>query len=217
MLWASLVGASLLLDVLPRFADRCLVFHDGINSVSPLFYVNDVFLFSCEYLTVLLLASCYTYYQHISEHYSPSGSASFTRQIRYLPTVTTNMFSSLTTKIALRKLGLNSDSFNFAPANPEPKPKKLSKNAPPGTVPGLDDEDDGSSKWPAWMTVKSLPLTVQPWLSPRPPPIPVATECPKPGDLAPLDRDRKLTFGGGKKVLVVFLRCVGCACKPHIS
>ncbi|KAJ9133492.1 Tsa antioxidant enzyme domain protein, partial [Coniochaeta hoffmannii] len=123
------------------------------------------------------------------------------------------MFSSLTTKIALRKLGLNSDALNFSSptAAPDPpKPKKLTKNAPPGTVPGLD-EDDSSSKWPAWMTVKSLPLTVQPWLSPPPPPIPVAAECPKPGDLAPLDRDRKLTFGGGKKVLVVFLRCVGCA------
>lgn len=129
------------------------------------------------------------------------------------------MFSSLTTKIALRKLGLNSDTLNFSSptADPDPKPKKLTKNAPPGTVPGLDDEDDSSSKWPAWMTVKSLPLTVQPWLSPAPPPIPVAAECPKPGDLAPLDRDRKLTFGGGKKVLVVFLRCVGCACtsSPH--
>ncbi|OIW30836.1 hypothetical protein CONLIGDRAFT_291450 [Coniochaeta ligniaria NRRL 30616] len=124
------------------------------------------------------------------------------------------MFSSLTTKLALRKLGLNSDSLNFSsPTAPDPKPKKLTKNAPPGTVPGLDDvdDDDSSTKWPAWMTVKSLPLTVQPWLSPPPPPIPVAAECPKPGDLAPLDRDRKLTFGGGKKVLVVFLRCVGCA------
>jgi hypothetical protein len=125
------------------------------------------------------------------------------------------MFSAITTKIALRKLGLNSDTLNFSlPTNPEPKPKpkKLTKNAPPGTVPGLDDEDDSSSNWPAWMTVKSLPLTVQPWLSPPPPAIPVAAECPKPGDLAPLDRDRKLTFGGGKRVLVVFLRCVGCAC-----
>ncbi|KAB5559983.1 hypothetical protein GE09DRAFT_1220650 [Coniochaeta sp. 2T2.1] len=130
------------------------------------------------------------------------------------------MFSSLGTKLALRKLGLNSDSLNFSlpassePTDPKPSSRKLTKNAPPGTVPGLDDQEDASdstNKWPAWMTVKSLPLTVQPWLSPPPPPIPVAAECPKPGDLAPLDRDRKLTFGGGRKVLVVFLRCVGCA------
>jgi hypothetical protein len=131
------------------------------------------------------------------------------------------MFSSITTKIALRKLGLNSDSLNFSlptTSAPDPKPKKLTKNAPPGTVPGLDDgydDDQSSSKWPAWMTVKSLPLTVQPWLSPPPPPVPVAAECPKPGDLAPLDRDRRLTFGGGRKILVVFLRCVGCACMSY--
>lgn len=129
------------------------------------------------------------------------------------------MFSSLTTKIALKKMGLSSDSFNFTSPEPEPKPKKprgprLNKNAPPGTVPGLDsdDEDESETKWPAWMSVKSLPLTVQPWLSPPPPPIPIA-ECPKVGDLAPLDRDRKLNFGGGKAVIVVFLRCVGCACE----
>jgi hypothetical protein len=139
------------------------------------------------------------------------------------------MFTSLTTKLAMRKLGLNSDVLSsFSPptaSDPPPnnKARKLTKSAPPaGTVPGLEDEalDDAStSKWPAWMTVKSLPLTVQPWLAPPPPPIPVAAECPKPGDLAPLDRDRKLAFGGGRKVLVVFLRCVGCACtfSSHFS
>ena len=126
------------------------------------------------------------------------------------------MLSSFTTKLALKKIGLSSDALNFSSPEPEPKPKKLTKNAPPGTVPGLDDDEEKGSAWPAWMTVKALPLTVQPWLAPPPPPIPVA-EAPKPGDLAPLDRDRKLTFGGGKKILVVFLRCVGCACKVSSS
>ena len=128
--------------------------------------------------------------------------------------VDTKMFSNLATKLALKKMGLPSDPLNFmTSSDPEPrKPKKLSKNAPPGTVPGLDDiNDDKSTNWPAWMSVKSLPLAVQPWLTPMPPPIPVA-EPPKVGDLAPLDRDRELTFGGGRMVLVVFLRCVGCAC-----
>jgi hypothetical protein len=124
------------------------------------------------------------------------------------------MFSSITTKLALKKIGLSSDALDFS--SPAPEPKKLKKNKrdlPPGTVPGLDDvEDETSSGWPAWMSVKKLPLTVQPWLSPPPPPVAVAPECPKVGDLAPLDRDRKLTFGGGRMVLVVFLRCVGCAC-----
>ena len=125
------------------------------------------------------------------------------------------MFSSLTTKIALKKIGMSSDTFNFSsPDQPEPKKlKKTRKDLPPGVVPGLDDEEEDSKGWPKWMTMKSLPLTVQPWLAPPPPPVAVAAECPKIGDLAPLDRDRKLTFGGGRKVIVVFLRCVGCACK----
>ncbi|KAK0730314.1 hypothetical protein B0H67DRAFT_596478 [Lasiosphaeris hirsuta] len=130
------------------------------------------------------------------------------------------MFSSLATKVALKKMGLSSDSFNiqvpWADSSPSSAPearkpsKKLTKNAPAGPIPGLDDADDKSKAWPAWMSVKSLPLTVQPWLTPVPPPIPVAA-APKVGDMAPLDRDRELTFGGGKRVIVVFLRCVGCA------
>jgi hypothetical protein len=128
------------------------------------------------------------------------------------------MFSQLSTsigtKIALKKMGISKDTFNFGGSEPEPERKK--NKGPPGTVPGLDEEEnDGTTKWPAWMTVKSLPLTMQPWLSPPPPPVAVATEAPKVGDLAPIDRDRKLTFGGGKKVMVVFLRCVGCACKSR--
>lgn len=123
------------------------------------------------------------------------------------------MFSSLATKVALKKVGLSSDSFNLPwsdSSSSSSSSKKSTRNSSPGAIPGFDDET--SSTWkPAWMTVKSLPLTVQPWLTPVPPPIPVA-EAPTVGSMAPLDRDRELTFGGGKKVLVVFLRCVGCAC-----
>lgn len=123
------------------------------------------------------------------------------------------MLSSLTTKLALRKMGISSDTFNFSNtfSSPEPTPtKKLTRK---GTAPALDEEEENSSAWPAWMSVRKLPLTVQPWLSPPPPPVAIAAECPRVGDLAPLDRDRLLTFGGGKKVVVVFLRCVGCACE----
>lgn len=150
------------------------------------------------------------------------------------------MFSSLTTKLAMKKMGLSSDTFNFslpdmsggsATEATKTGANKLKKTRttplPPGTVPGLDDADDldangnrrnsdgtTGKQWPAWMSVKALPLTVQPWLTPPPAPIPVATACPQKGDTAPLDRDRKLTVGGGgKPVVVVFLRCVGCACK----
>ncbi|CAJ2504390.1 Uu.00g117840.m01.CDS01 [Anthostomella pinea] len=114
------------------------------------------------------------------------------------------MFSSLTTKLALRKAGLSSDTFDLS--------SKPSKPAKDGSVPGLDDADESNngSAWPAWMNKKKLPLTAQAWLSPVPPPVPIA-ECPKAGDLAPLDRDRQLEFGGGRPVVVLFLRCVGCA------
>ncbi|KAI3327341.1 hypothetical protein HD806DRAFT_389862 [Xylariaceae sp. AK1471] len=115
------------------------------------------------------------------------------------------MFASLTTKLALKKVGLSSDTFDFSS-------KSTTKD---GSAPGLDDVDESNgsgSGWPTWMTTtKKLPLTAQAWLSPVPPPVPVAVECPKPGDLAPLDRDRQLEFGGGRPVVVLFLRCVGCA------
>ncbi|KAK1998196.1 hypothetical protein LX36DRAFT_681199 [Colletotrichum falcatum] len=112
------------------------------------------------------------------------------------------MLSSLTTKIALKKVGLNSKSFDFSGGSSDAKSKSGSGND--------DAADDRQGGWPAWMSMKSLPITVAPWFSPPPPPVPVA-EVPKVGDLAPLDRDRKLEFGRGRPVLVVFLRCVGCA------
>ena len=120
------------------------------------------------------------------------------------------MFSNLATKVALKKVGLPSDTFDFSSWKTESKPsKKITKKQPAS---GNANNNSNNKTWSEWMSVKSLPLTVQPWLTPRPPPIPVA-DPPRVGDLAPLDRDRKLAFGGGKKVLVVFLRCVGCACK----
>ncbi|KAK0656258.1 hypothetical protein B0T16DRAFT_398932 [Cercophora newfieldiana] len=109
------------------------------------------------------------------------------------------MFSNLATKVALKKVGLSTKSFNLPWSDSESSSKKPAS--------GLDSDVPA---WPAWMTVKSLPLTVQPWLTPVPPPIPIAA-APKIGDMAPMDRDRELTFGGGKKVIVIFLRCVGCA------
>ncbi|KAI0437501.1 hypothetical protein F4803DRAFT_148185 [Xylaria telfairii] len=115
------------------------------------------------------------------------------------------MFSSLTTKLAMKKVGLSSDAFDFSKSSSS----NPSKN---GAAGALDDVDgSNSSGWPAWMNSKKLPLTAQAWLSPVPPPVPVAAECPKPGDIAPLDRDRQLAFGSGRPVIVLFLRCVGCA------
>lgn len=121
--------------------------------------------------------------------------------------------SNLTTKLALKKLGIPSNAFDNI-SNPFAGNNKNSSKSRPtdGSNPGLDETDDkeDGKNWPAWMQIKNLPLTVQPWLTPAPPPVPVA-EPPKVGDLAPLDREGRLVLGQGKRTLVVFLRCVGCA------
>ncbi|EMT61157.1 hypothetical protein FOC4_g10014203 [Fusarium odoratissimum] len=112
------------------------------------------------------------------------------------------MLSSFTTKLALKKAGIPSDVFEFSEKKREPN--KLRKNPPAD----LDNETD--SGWTSWMSIRSLPLTVQPWLTP--PPAAVAKgRLPGIGDKAPVDKTGKLRVGGGKRVLLVFLRCVGCA------
>ncbi|TLD07553.1 hypothetical protein PgNI_10233 [Pyricularia grisea] len=120
------------------------------------------------------------------------------------------MFNGLATKLAMKKMGIPKNALDMSAltgGSSSTEPNKLKKNPP-----GQEDADAANANgWPKWMTVKNLPLTAQAWLSPPPPPVPVAAECPKVGDLAPLDRDRKIEFGGGRRVLVVFLRCVGCA------
>ena len=132
------------------------------------------------------------------------------------------MFSSLSTKLAMRKMGISSETLNFtvpdvlgggssAPPAREREGNKLRKARPAGLDDPSSQDSVGPKQWPAWMTVKGLPLTVQPWLTPAPAPIPVAASYPQKGDQAPVDRDRKLNIGAGKPVVVVFLRCVGCA------
>ncbi|KAF5255389.1 hypothetical protein FOXYS1_14206 [Fusarium oxysporum] len=70
------------------------------------------------------------------------------------------MLSSFTTKLALKKAGIPSDVFDFSEKKREPN--KLRKNPPAD----LDNETD--SGWTSWMSIRSLPLTVQPWLTPPP-------------------------------------------------
>ncbi|KIE00715.1 Thioredoxin-like fold protein, partial [Metarhizium majus ARSEF 297] len=109
------------------------------------------------------------------------------------------MFSSLATKIALKKAGIPSNALDFSSPR---EPNKLRKDQP------ADDQD--CNNWSSWLSYKSLPLTVHPWLSPPPPPIQVS-RVPRIGEPAPRDRHGKLATGCGRRVLVVFLRCVGCA------
>ena len=117
------------------------------------------------------------------------------------------MFSSLTTKLALKKAGLPTDLLNFSgPLTTSTSPTKLRKNQPDNI-----DQDDGNGGWTNWMSVKSLPLTAQAWLSPPPPPVAIG-RVPGIGDKAPVDKSGKIMFGEKKRILLVFLRCVGCAC-----
>ncbi|KAH7196540.1 uncharacterized protein B0J16DRAFT_377002 [Fusarium flagelliforme] len=115
------------------------------------------------------------------------------------------MLSSFTTKLALKKAGIPSDILSFPTEKREPN--KLRKNPP-------DPSEQDDSSWGSWMSVRSLPLTMQPWLTPPPAAVSVG-RLPGIGDKAPLDKTGKLRLG--RRTLLVFLRCVGCASVSHAS
>lgn len=141
---------------------------------------------------------------------------SFIRRPFHLPPTThthihtySAMLSSLSTKLALKKVGLSSKDLDLS-AFAAPSQTNTGKR----TVTG--DDAQGGGAWGTWMSNTSLPLKVTPWLSPPPPPVKLAP-VPRIGQVAPLDRQRRLQLGGRTKYLVVFLRCVGCACKSYIN
>ncbi|UKZ81445.1 hypothetical protein TrVFT333_009217 [Trichoderma virens FT-333] len=111
------------------------------------------------------------------------------------------MLSGLTTKLALKKVGLSSDALDLSALT---APSRTSTGKSTGTG------DTQSGAWGTWMSTTSLPLRVHPWLAPPPPPVKLAP-VPRIGQVAPLDRQRRLQLGGKTKCLVVFMRCVGCA------
>ncbi|KAJ6446985.1 ahpC/TSA antioxidant enzyme domain-containing protein [Purpureocillium lavendulum] len=109
------------------------------------------------------------------------------------------MFSSLGTKIALKKLGLPSNTLDFSSSSPSGD-RRSGADANPA-------QDDKAQGWgSSWLSVRSLPLTAQPWLSPPPAAVPLG-RVPRIGDVAPRDPDGRLQLGSGRRVLVVFLRC----------
>ncbi|KAJ4858204.1 hypothetical protein T069G_06471 [Trichoderma breve] len=113
------------------------------------------------------------------------------------------MLSSLSTKLALKKVGLSSKDLDLS-AFAAPSQTSTGKRT------GTGDDGQAGGAWGTWMSNTSLPLKVTPWLSPPPPPVKLAP-VPRIGQVAPLDRQRRLQLGGRTKCLVVFLRCVGCA------
>ncbi|TFB00737.1 hypothetical protein CCMA1212_007471 [Trichoderma ghanense] len=105
------------------------------------------------------------------------------------------MLSTLSTKMALPRLSFTGGDLHL------PIPPISSRS----TTPDIQNSSRGK-----WISTKALPPTVQPWLSP--PPVPVKlSPVPRIGEVAPLDRGKRLQFGRRSKCLVVFLRCVGCA------
>ncbi|KAK4178242.1 hypothetical protein QBC36DRAFT_368960 [Triangularia setosa] len=132
------------------------------------------------------------------------------------------MFSGLAQKAALKKIGLPSDTFSqisnafnndTSSSSPPPRQTNKLRKSPPD--PNSNSNSNNTSSNKSWFSVSSLPLTVQPWLSPPPPPVSVS-KPPRIGDVAPVDPDRLLSSQlgpseGNRKTIVVFLRCVGCA------
>ncbi|KAL6872094.1 hypothetical protein J3F83DRAFT_713947 [Trichoderma novae-zelandiae] len=106
------------------------------------------------------------------------------------------MLSNLSAKMALRRVGFTGD---------DPHPPIL---AVPSRSTTPDSQNSSRGQW--MISAKSIPQTVQPWLSPPPLPVKLAP-VPRIGEVAPLDRGKRLELGRRSKCLVVFLRCVGCA------
>ncbi|RFU80226.1 ahpc tsa antioxidant enzyme domain-containing [Trichoderma arundinaceum] len=113
------------------------------------------------------------------------------------------MLSSLTTKLALRKVGLSSDALDFSALTTS---SSSSSSSPSSRQKSTQDANENNT----WGTWPPIPLKAHPWFSPPPPPVKVGP-VPRIGDAAPLDRRRRLQLGLRSKCLVVFLRCVGCA------
>lgn len=111
----------------------------------------------------------------------------------------TTMFSKLTTKIALRKVGIPSNTFNASnfeskPSNPkDPNANELLPFANP-------------------FANLSVPKSWQSWTTPPPPPVEIAP-APVIGTRAPDSVKLRLPGMDGRPTIVVFLRNTGCVCE----
>lgn len=107
------------------------------------------------------------------------------------------MFSKLTTRIALRKAGLPSNTLSFDQA---PPPTKKSSGAQSELVPFANP-----------FANLEVPKSWKSWATPPPPIVGIASP-PVIGDKAPSSAKLRVPHNDGRPSVVVFLRCCGCPC-----
>ena len=107
------------------------------------------------------------------------------------------MFSKLGAKIALRKAGIPSNTFNFESKPGKPRDPNQQNELLPFTNP---------------LANLSVPKSWQSWATPTPPPIEVAS-APVIGTRAPTSMKLRLPTGDGRPTVVVFMRHGGCPCR----
>jgi len=114
------------------------------------------------------------------------------------------MFSKLTTKIALRKVGLSSDVFSLPNSAPS------FNNNPNGKDVNLKDANSASpSAFSNPFATLTVPKSWQSWQTPPPPQVEIA-DSPVWGTRAPSSAKLRLPAADGRPTVVVFLRHCGC-------
>jgi hypothetical protein len=119
------------------------------------------------------------------------------------------MFSSLGTKIALRKAGLGNVSL--------PKTDGLfgNGNTKKGNINGADGGDTGFAN-PFANVQWGVPKALQSWTTPPPPQNPIR-KPPNIGDRAQTHPKLQFPTADGRPTILLFLRFCGCPCKHSLS
>lgn len=110
------------------------------------------------------------------------------------------MFSSMATKIALRKSGLGAAQKDLNSILDAPKPNK------DGTVPSQLPEFLTSNPFASYQ----LPPTWKSWLTPAPAPVPISINTPEIGSQAPSSTLLRVPDATGRPSIIAFLRGGGC-------
>jgi hypothetical protein len=108
-----------------------------------------------------------------------------------------NMFSKFGAKLALRKAGIPSNTFDFESKSSKPSDPTKQNELLPFANPFAN---------------VSVPKSWGSWATPTPPPVEIAI-APAVGTRAPSSLKLRLPTGDGRPAIVVFLRHCGCPCK----